>query len=151
MRTILITLAAAAILGTLAGATSIREIAPTAEAALADCRVTDGDTIRCGDERIRLLGIDAPEMPGHCRAGRACVPGDPYASTASLTEAMAGSLRIERLGEDRYRRTLAAVSGPRGDLSCWQIAHNQARYMAKWDDHATIAGRCPAVVNRAEG
>jgi len=26
------------------------------------CIVTDGDTIRCGDERIRLLAIDAQEM-----------------------------------------------------------------------------------------
>lgn len=25
-------------------------------------RVTDGDTIRCGGERVRLLSIDAPEM-----------------------------------------------------------------------------------------
>jgi endonuclease YncB( thermonuclease family) len=51
------------------------------------CSVTDGDTIRCGDERIRLLGIDAPELPGHCRSGRNCAPGDPYASTSSLTAA----------------------------------------------------------------
>lgn len=30
------------------------------------CRAVDGDTLRCGQERVRLLGIDAPEMPGHC-------------------------------------------------------------------------------------
>lgn len=49
---------------------------------VAGCTVTDGDTIRCGAERIRLLGIDAPELPGHCRSGRACAPGDPYGSIA---------------------------------------------------------------------
>lgn len=29
----------------------------------------DGDTLRCGRERIRLLGTDAPELPGHCQRG----------------------------------------------------------------------------------
>lgn len=45
----------------------------------------DGETLRCGKERIRLLGIDAPETPGHCRRGRKCVEGDPYASKAALS------------------------------------------------------------------
>src|ERR1700712_1173347 len=58
--------------------------APTEANAVEWCRVVDGDTLRCGNERVRLLGIDAPELPGHCRIGRACAPGDPYASTASL-------------------------------------------------------------------
>ena len=31
------------------------------------CTVVDGDPLRCGSERVRLLGIDAPELPGHCR------------------------------------------------------------------------------------
>ena len=43
--------------------------------------VNDGDTLRCQDgTRIRLSGIDAPELDGHCQPGRACVPGDPLAS-----------------------------------------------------------------------
>jgi endonuclease YncB( thermonuclease family) len=46
--------------------------------------VVDGDTLRCGDRRVRLYGIDAPELPGHCRPGRACTPGNPYASTDNL-------------------------------------------------------------------
>lgn len=39
--------------------------------------VVDGDTLRCGSTRIRLSSIDAPELPGHCRPGRECTPGDP--------------------------------------------------------------------------
>ena len=81
------------------------------------CTVTDGDTIRCGSERVRLLGINAPELPGHCRAGRDCAPGDPYASTDSLRGAMSATMTIERVGEDRYGRTLAMVAGPACDLS----------------------------------
>lgn len=108
-----------------------------------DCKVTDGDTIRCGAERIRLLGIDAPELPGHCRAGRICAPGDPYASSASLGAAMAATMRIERVGTDRYGRTLALVAGPRGDLSCWQLQRGQAIYKPQWDNDGRIALLCP--------
>lgn len=110
---------------------------------ISGCRVTDGDTIRCGGERIRLLGIDAPELPGHCRKGRVCAPGDPHASTASLDQALSGSLTIERVGTDRYGRTLALVASARGDLSCWQLARRQAIYKAAWDDGLRIARSCP--------
>ncbi len=109
---------------------------------LTGCTVTDGDTIRCGDERIRLLAIDAPEMPGHCRRGRICAPGDPYASTQSLGDALADPLTIERVSRDRYGRTLARVAGVRGDLSCWQLRHGQAIYKSAWDDGSRIARLC---------
>lgn len=113
---------------------------------IANCRVTDGDTIRCGSERIRLLGIDAPELPGHCREGRVCVEGDPSASTASLENAMTGPLVIDRVGEDHYGRTLALVRGGKGDLSCWQLAHHQALYKRAWDNGLRIARICPAAI-----
>lgn len=104
------------------------------------CRAIDGDTLRCGSERIRLIGIDAPEMPGHCRRGRTCVAGDPFASKFSLGKAATGRLFVHRFGQDRYRRTLALVRGAKGDLSCWQLRAGQARYRAKWD----ICGRVNA-------
>lgn len=110
---------------------------------ISDCSITDGDTIRCGGERIRLLGIDAPELAGHCRRGRVCAPGDAEASTASLRSAVQGSLTINRVGEDRYGRTLALVAGKHGDLSCWQLQHGQAIYKPKWDDGFRVARTCP--------
>lgn len=110
------------------------------------CTVTDGDTIRCGDERIRLLGIDAPEMPGHCREGRDCAPGDPYASTASLRSALVGELYINRVGTDRYGRSIATIKGGKGDLSCWQLASGQAIYKADWDNDLRVARTCPGSI-----
>ena len=110
---------------------------------LNDCSVTDGDTIRCGEERIRLLGIDAPELPGHCREGRDCAPGDPYVSTSSLGEAMTGDLTIDRIGQDHYGRTLARVAGAMGDLSCWQLEHARAIYKPQWDNGLRVARTCP--------
>lgn len=114
-------------------------------AAQPGCTVTDGDTIRCGSERIRLLGIDAPERPGGCQRGRNCAPGDYYASAANLRDAMDGPLQITRVGRDRYGRTLAMVSGPMGDLSCWQLSSGQAVYRAEWDNGGRVRRTCPQV------
>jgi micrococcal nuclease len=94
----------------------------------------DGDTLRCGRERIRLLGIDPPEMRGHCRRGRVCVKGDPIHSKAMLARVLRGSATIQRVSHDRYGRTLATVRDNGVDLSCHQLASNQAIYVAQWDN-----------------
>src|SRR4051812_48974674 len=66
------------------------------------CRAIDGDTLVCDGERIRLNGIDAPELPGHCRPGRRCVVGDPFAAKADLERNIRGGvIAITRLGKDR--------------------------------------------------
>jgi micrococcal nuclease len=107
-------------------------------------RVIDGDTLACSRERIRLLGIDAPEMPGHCRRGRACVKGDPFASKRSLQAILAGSrpVRIEPVTTDRYGRTVAVVRAGGRNLSCWQLERRAAKYVARWDDGGRIAREC---------
>lgn len=134
-------LLAAALCLPVATACHARQAAPTGEP-IENCRVVDGDTIRCGAERIRLLGIDAPELPGHCRAGRDCAPGDPYASTENLRRAMTGALRIQRVTQDRYGRTVGLVSGDRGDLSCWQLRAGAAIYKPRWDNGRLLARSC---------
>lgn len=126
---------------------------PTGCAAAADggepltsCTITDGDTIRCGDERIRLLAIDTPELPGHCRRGRKCVEGDPHAAKRSLEELTAGAaLTITRVGEDRYGRTLGLVRADGADLSCHQLAEGEAAYRKDWDNGGRVAAICPEV------
>jgi endonuclease YncB( thermonuclease family) len=86
------------------------------------CTVTDGDTIRCGWDRIRLAAIDAPEMPGHCRPGRQCTPGDPYASTANLKRLIGwGAVTLRVLDTDHYGRLVACVSAGGVDLSHAQV------------------------------
>jgi endonuclease YncB( thermonuclease family) len=97
--------------------------------------IVDGDTIRCGSQRVRLYGIDAPELPGHCRPGRDCTPGDPYASTANLKQIVGGStLRCEKKDTDRYGRTVARCFAGEQDLSCGQIesGHAVRRYGVIW-------------------
>jgi endonuclease YncB( thermonuclease family) len=90
-------------------------------------RVTDGDTLRCGALRVRLAAIDAPELPGHCRPGRQCVAGDPYASSDNLRRLIANrALSCRRINIDHYGRTVAACAAAGVDLSCAQVAQGFA-------------------------
>lgn len=121
---------------------SLIALAAVAQALICTPIAVDGDTLRCGRERIRLLAIDAPEMPGNCRRGRKCVSGDPFASRDSLAIALRPPFTIRRVGFDHYGRTLAAVSGAHGDLSCWQLRARRARYRADWDNRHLIGDQC---------
>lgn len=89
--------------------------------------VTDGDTLRCGDLRVRLAGIDAPELPGHCRPGRQCVEGDPFASTSNLESLVSSKpLSCIAVDTDAYGRTVAFCGYGSVDLSCAQLASGNA-------------------------
>lgn len=88
----------------------------------------DGDTLRCrGVGLVRLIGIDAPELAGHCRAGRICTPGDGVAARRVLAR-LVRHWRVEcrAVGRDHYGRVLARCDGGAGDLSCAMIASGQA-------------------------
>lgn len=88
----------------------------------ASVSVTDGDTFRCGSTRVRMYGIDAPELEGHCRPGRRCVSGDPHASTRNLERLIAGrQVMCKSIDVDRYGRTVGRCFAGDVDLSCGQI------------------------------
>jgi len=74
-------------------------------------RVYDGDTLRIagpgGDEVIRLIGIDCPEI-----SKVKGIPSQPYSRKAKkfLKQQVAGgSLELKTYGRDRYARVLAEV------------------------------------------
>ena len=111
-------------------------------AAALSCIAVDGDTLRCGDERVRLIGIDAPELAGHCRPGRDCAPGNALASKAALARLVnRHPVRLDRQGFDHYGRTLAFAFVGSINLSCAQLRGRQAIYVERWDLHG-VAGRC---------
>lgn len=82
-------------------------------------RVIDGDTLALGGERIRLLRIDAPEMPTsprHCERVH-CPTGDPYAARDALQWAITrGTVQCAGSRRDIYGRRLAEcfVTGTNG-------------------------------------
>ena len=103
--------------------------------------IVDGDTVRIGKERIRLLGIDAPEIHP-CRKGRVCVPGDGQASKRSLERILSGRITVSRVGRDRYGRTLAQVYSDGRNAACEQIRAGQAVYVERWDNDRRLAREC---------
>ena len=88
--------------------------------------VTDGDTFRCNGKRIRLAHIDAPELPGHCRAGRSCTPGDPFASKAYLRSLTSYPVTCRAIDTDKYGRTVAFCEANGKDLSCAMVQSKHA-------------------------
>jgi endonuclease YncB( thermonuclease family) len=96
--------------------------------------VTDGDTFRCSDgTRIRLSSIDTPEMPGSCRQGRACAPGNPYAAKASLDRLIGGrTVQCEPVGMS-YNRVAAWCSVNGVDLSCAMVRSGRAIRLPQHD------------------
>ncbi len=104
-------------------------------------KVHDGDTIRCGAERVRLANIDAPELPGSERCSRAsrrrlagsrnpawCDSALAERSRAALAALVArGSTRLAPIGRDRYGRLLARVMIDGHDAGAYLIARRLAR------------------------
>lgn len=76
-------------------------------------RITDGDTFRAGEERIRLIGVDTPEVS----FGVECYGRE---ATAALEELIPVGTEVRLVGDveatDRYDRTLAYVYRRRDGL-----------------------------------
>ena len=96
--------------------------------------VHDGDTIRCGREKVRIANIDAPELPDSpkCHDRRASYAWCDYraaeASRAALVRLLSrGRVMIERLGTDPYGRTLATVSVGGVDAGDYLISQGLAK------------------------
>lgn len=116
-------------------------VAMTALAACPNPIVHDGDTIRCGIERVRLVNIDAPELAGseRCRAAsrrRLAGSRNPAWCDSALGErsrdALAalvarGQTSIAPVGRDRYGRLLARVLVNGRDAGAYLIGRGLAR------------------------
>lgn len=105
--------------------------------------VVDGDSINCGRERLRLLGIDAPEL-SVCPEHRQCVEGDGQASMRNLERGVRklGPFRFERHGKDRYGRTLVMAWAGETNLACYQIKKGYAVRVKKWDKGGLVLRAC---------
>jgi endonuclease YncB( thermonuclease family) len=102
-----------------------------------DCiTIIDGDTVAlpcdpargiypgCA-ERIRLVGIDAPEVGSHARCPTEATAG--RAAKATLAGLIRGRpVEITRTGVDRYRRTLARLSVDGADVDAAMLAAGAA-------------------------
>jgi endonuclease YncB( thermonuclease family) len=91
-------------------------------------RVIDGDTIDIAGARIRLKGIDAPELDQTCTDPR----GEPWACGKAATRELRAHVQRQELtcdtrGLDQYRRVLAICSLPDGaDINAWMVQQGWA-------------------------
>lgn len=89
--------------------------------------VWDGDTIRIESrsiERVRIFNIDAPELDGKCGYEIDLA----FNSKSRLAEILQGQrVQIQRQGEDRYGRTLAALSVNGRDVGDQLVREGLAR------------------------
>jgi micrococcal nuclease len=90
-------------------------------------RVVDGDTVHVQigtrDERVRLIGIDTPEI-GQCDAARATALARRFAE--GRTVILVGD--PTQATRDRYGRLLAyVIVAGRGDLGLRELLHGYAR------------------------
>lgn len=88
--------------------------------------VIDGDTIVVQGEKIRILGINAPELKGKCREENVRAL---RARSRLMKLLEAAKIDIDRNGFDRYRRTLATVSVAGTDVGHVLMREGLAR---KW-------------------
>lgn len=106
--------------------------------------VTDGDTVRMGEHRIRLYGIDAPER------GQTCTDdaGDNWPCGISATAVLRSfiseaQIECRRKDTDRYGRIVAACYKDGIDINAWMVRNGWAvaytRYSTDYVGEETLA------------
>lgn len=116
---------------------------PSSTTSGADVYVIDGDTIRLPDgERVRLLGIDAPEMPPRSACEQeAALALDAKARLLSLVRAGELKLYAGKDDRDRYGRLLRRVEANGEDLGQTLVREGLAQH---WKGRkATWCGQQP--------
>lgn len=102
--------------------------------------ITDGDTIRMsghyGDERIRLWGIDAPEMGQPCTVGGAEIDIGQAAREQLATIIGDGRVICTRFDIDRYGRSVSACQVDGLDLGAAMVRSGWALDYEAYSDGA---------------
>lgn len=100
--------------------------------------VNDGDTLTLNDERIRLRGIDAPELTQRCRLDGANYACGREAQRALSTLVAGRTVACSGWERDRYGRLLARCSTGEQDLG--QALVDAGWAVAYGDYHLAEAG-----------
>lgn len=84
---------------------------------------SDGDSLRLGGDRIRLIGFDAPELDQVCwRADGSEWPCGREARAAMRRLLEGGEISCRPEGEDKYGRVLARCSAGENDLGATMVS-----------------------------
>jgi len=123
----------------LTGLVVLRVSGDDGEAVTGIARAVDGDTLTLGRHRIRLLGIDAPELAQTCRRDGAewrCGA----AARGRLGELLrAGPVTCEVGRTDRYGRVLARCATAAGDVGRRLVREGLAVAYGGYEDEEALA------------
>lgn len=93
-------------------------IALAAQASLSGATlVVDGDTLHVGNERVRLFGVDAPELSQMCGVGASKVACGQLAARWLRSRVQNRTLQCSAVDKDRYGRVVARCRIDGTDLS----------------------------------
>ncbi len=104
--------------------------------------VSDGDSLRFGDERVRLIGIDAPELAQTCTdsAGQSWACG--RVARQRLVQLVAGgNLECRYSKRDRYDRALAVCRVDEKDIGAILVSEGLAVSYNDYPSEEAIARR----------
>lgn len=88
--------------------------------------VIDGDTVILDKIHIRLAGIDAPEMQQSCQIDKRDYLCGRDARKVLLNKINGSTIRCEKLGLDKYGRTLATCYRGETNLNQWMVEQGWA-------------------------
>ncbi len=90
-------------------------------------RIVDGDTIRLNGQRIRILGIDAPEMKQTCKTSRGAIWACGEKSRQYLLSMLANkTLVCKSRARDMYARLLARCTFDGVDIGATMVRQGMA-------------------------
>jgi endonuclease YncB( thermonuclease family) len=100
---------------------------------------TDGDSIRIDSTRIRLKGIDAPELDQVCKRGSQNYLCGENARDALLSLILHNQITCRSAGRDKYKRVLAKCSIGNVDLGAQMVASGWALSYGDYTRHEDAA------------
>lgn len=96
--------------------------------------VVDGDTLRMGEHRFRLMGIDAPEIAQSCRHGGAALALGSNARDSLQQLASRSLVQCQPTGRDPYGRWVAVCWAGGVDIGAAQVLAGHALAARKYSD-----------------
>lgn len=116
-------------------------------ASAADIRVIDGDTLEVDGTRVRLWGIDAPEMQQTCVGGyQAGVQAS--AALTTLLSSSSERLACDQVDIDRYGRVIAVCRFGDVDIAAELVRSGMAMDWPRHSNGAYSAAQATAVNSR---
>ena len=106
--------------------------------------IIDGDTLTIANTRVRLHGIDAPELRQSCNKNRKEYQCGRLAKIALKRKIGAAKIRCYTHGTDRYKRLISVCYQNKLNLNYWMVKSGWAlayrRYSSAYTD-AELAAR----------